>query len=86
MIFGILGGVIFLEFLIILASKHRNKKILNIIKNDKINKVKKEAIKESKEESIDKKELKTIEIDVDKVEEEIIDDNSKAKKKKKKSK
>lgn len=86
MIFGILGGVIFLEFLIILASKHRNKKILNIIKNDKINKVKKEAIKESKEESIDKKELKTTEIDVDKVEEEIIDDNSKAKKKKKKSK
>ena len=86
MIFGILGGVIFLEFIIILASKHRNKKILNIIKNDKINKVKKEAIKESKEESIDKKELKTTEIDIDKVEEEIIDDNSKAKKKKKKSK
>lgn len=86
MIFGILGGVIFLEFLIILAFKHKNKKILNIIKNDKINKVKKEAIKESKEESIDKKELKTTEIDVDKVEEEIIDDNSKAKKKKKKSK
>lgn len=85
-IFGILGGVIFLEFLIILASKHRNKKILNVIKNDKINKVKKEAIKESKEESIDKKELKTTKIDVDKVEEEIIDDNSKAKKKKKKSK
>ena len=45
-----------------------------------------ESIKESKEESIDKKELKTTEIDIDKVEEEIIDDNSKAKKKKKKSK
>ena len=85
MILGILGGVIFLEFLIILASKHKNKKILSIIKNEKINKVKKSAIKEAKEESIDKKDIETKKIETIE-QEDIIDEDLKFKKKKKKSK
>ena len=79
-IFAILGGVILLEFLIILSSKNKNKRIINKIKDKKLDKVKKEAIKESKEESIDKKELKTEEINIDIKENEIVDKDNKKKK------
>ena len=71
LIFAVAGGIIFLEFLIILAYKGKVKRILNKIKNEKIEKTKKEAIKKSREESIDKKipdnmNEKTIEINVNK--------------------
>ena len=83
-IFAIGAGVIFLEFLIILASKKKRKKILNKIKNDKIEKVKEKAIQEAKEETISiniddvKKEIKK--------EEEIPEEVKKEKKKVKKEK
>ena len=41
-----------LEFLIILLSRRKNKKILNRIKEDKIEKVKKVAIEEAKDEGM----------------------------------
>ena len=82
MIFAIAGGVIFLEFLVILALRKKNKRIIEKLKDNKIAKVKKVAIKESKEESIDKKDLKTEEIKLDTKENEIIDNEIKKKKSK----
>lgn len=76
---GILGGVILLEFVVILLSRGKNKKIIKKIKNQKMEKVKEAAIKQSKNESIDKKELKTSEISLK--EEEVIADPVKKKKK-----
>lgn len=76
---GILGGVILLEFVVILLSRGKNKRIVKRIKKQKMEKVKEAAIKQSKNESIDKKELKTGEIVLK--EEEVIADPVKKKKK-----
>jgi len=81
MIFAICGGVMFLEFLIILISRRKNKKILNRLKEDKIEKVKKVAIEEAKDESIDRKDIKTEEINLENT--DIIDEPKKKNKKKK---
>lgn len=54
-IFAILGGVIFLLFLIIIANKNKSKRILKRFKSEKQEQIKDKAIKESKEESVDKK-------------------------------
>ena len=80
-ILGVLGGVILLQFFMILILKGRNKRIIGKIKKEKFDKVKKAAIKESKKESVDKKDLKTGEIEL-KDEEVIVDKTKKSKKKK----
>ena len=51
-VFAVEAGIIFLEFIIIIISKKKNKKILNRIKNNRIEKVKEKAIEESKQETI----------------------------------
>lgn len=81
MIFAICGGVMLLEFLIILLSRRKSKKILNRIKEDKIEKVKKIAIEEAKDESIDRKDIKTEEINLENT--DIIDEPKKKNSKKK---
>ena len=53
MIFAALGGVILLEFLIILIFKGKNKKILNKIKDDKVEEVKTKAIKDAQSETVE---------------------------------
>ncbi len=80
-ILGVLGGVILLQFFMILILKGKNKRIIGKIKKEKFDKVKKAAIKESKKESVDKKDLKTGEIEL-KDEEVIVDKTKKSKKKK----
>lgn len=75
-IFAILGGVIFLLFLIIIAYKNKSKRILKRFKSEKQEQIKDKAIKESKEESVDKK-------IPEKHEEEIEKDQPKKKKSKK---
>ena len=57
-IFAILGGVIFLEFLIILMFRSRKNKLLNKIKDKKIEKVKTKAINDAKNETVELKEEK----------------------------
>ena len=52
-VFAILGGVIFLEFIIIQLSRKRRKKIINKLKKNKEEKVKTKAIEDSKKESIE---------------------------------
>ncbi|MBR5663038.1 MAG: cadherin-like beta sandwich domain-containing protein [Bacilli bacterium] len=54
-VLGALLGVIFIEFIALLASKGKRRKLINKLKSEKVEKVKTQAIKESKEESIDKK-------------------------------
>ena len=55
---GALLGVILIEFLIILLSKHKNKKINKKIKKERIEKVKEIAIKDAKKDTVEaKKEL-----------------------------
>lgn len=83
LVFAIAGGVIFLEFLIIIASRKKRKKILNRIKNDKMEKVKEKAIQDAKEETIaiDLEEIK----EADKKEDKPIEEKPKKSKKKKKS-
>lgn len=82
LIFMIAGGVIFVEFLIILLQRKKNKRILNKIKDEKIAKMKKVAIKDSKKESIDKKDLKTEEIKLESSSADIIDEDKSKKKSK----
>ena len=77
-----LGGVILLQFFIILILKNKNKRIISKLKKEKIDKVKTAAIKESKKESIDKKEVKTEEIELSN-EKDIVDVPKKVKKSKK---
>ena len=83
LVFAIAGGVIFLEFLIIVASRKKRKKILNRIKNDKMEKVKEKAIQDAKEETIaiDLDEIK----EADKKEDKPVEEKPKKSKKKKKS-
>ena len=83
LVFAIAGGVIFLEFVIIIASRKKRKKILNRIKNDKMEKVKEKAIQDAKEETIaiDLEEIK----EADKKEEKLVEEKPKKSKKKKKS-
>lgn len=57
-IFATLGGVIFLEFLIILMFRSRKNKLLDRIKNQKMEKVKTKAITDSKKETVEVKEDK----------------------------
>ena len=54
-VIGALLGVIFIEFIALLASKGKRRKLINKLKSEKVEKVKTKAIKESKEESVDKK-------------------------------
>lgn len=57
---GALGFIIFVELLVILSSKHKNKKITKKIKKEKIEKVKEAAIKDAKNDTVDAKKEKTI--------------------------
>ena len=54
-IFAILGGVIFLEFLVILLTSRNKKRLLNRLKNEKVEKVKNKAIDDAKKETIEEK-------------------------------
>lgn len=56
MIFASLGGVILLEFLVILILKGKNKRIINKIKNEKVEKVKNKAIDDAKKETVESSE------------------------------
>ena len=61
--YGLIAGaallfVILVEFIIILFSRKKNKKIRNKIKNDRIEKIKEVAIKEAKSETVEEKKVK----------------------------
>ena len=56
-IVGSLAGVILLEFLLILASKHKNTKIKKTIKKQKMEKVKEIAIKDAKKDTVEAKKV-----------------------------
>lgn len=75
-VIGALLGVIFIEFIALLASKGKRRKLINKLKSEKQEQIKNKAIKESKEESLDKK-------IPEKHEEEIEKDQPKKKKSKK---
>ena len=62
LIFAILGGIIFLLFLLVIAFKNKSKRILNKINNDKKEQIKSKAIDDAKKESIKVKEEKKEEI------------------------
>lgn len=62
-ILGVLGGVIFLEFIIILLSRGRNKKIVKKIKKQKIEKVKEAAINDAKKDTVEAKKEVQVEKD-----------------------
>lgn len=55
-VIGALLGVIFIEFIALLISKSKRKKLINKIKEAKVTKVKSKAIKDSKKETLDSNE------------------------------
>ena len=57
-VIGTLLGVIFIEFLALLVSKSKRKKLINKIKSEKVEKVKTKAINDSKKESVEVKDEK----------------------------
>lgn len=57
-VIGTLLGVIFIEFLVLLVSKSKRKKLINKIKSEKVEKVKTKAINDSKKESVEVKDEK----------------------------
>lgn len=58
MIFAILGGVIFLEFLLVLGFKNKSKRLAKKIKNEKKEQVKTKAIDDAKKETVVAKDSK----------------------------
>ena len=81
MIFGILGGVIVLEFVVIQLSRTRRKRIINKLKKNKEEKIKTKAIEDSKKEVVEDlpKQIKE-DFKKDEVEEVKKDDKNKKKK------
>lgn len=57
-IFAILGGVIFLEFIVVLLTNRNKKRLLNRINNEKKEKVKNKAIDDAKKETVEEKQQK----------------------------
>lgn len=57
-VIGALLGVIFIEFLALLVSKSRRKKLINKIKSEKVEKIKTKAINDSKKETVEVKDEK----------------------------
>ena len=58
MIFVVLGGVIFLEFLLVLGFKNKSKRLVRKIKNEKKEQVKTKAIDDAKKETVEAKDSK----------------------------
>ena len=57
-IFAILGGVIFLEFIVVLLTNRNKKRLLNRINNENQEKVKNKAIDDAKKETVEEKQQK----------------------------
>lgn len=88
-VIGSLLGVIFIEFLALLASKSKRRKLINRIKSEKVEKVKTKAINDSKKETIKEENIdEKPKVEVTNITDEKVEETTKEVKetKKKKSK